>query len=136
IENCKKGTSEFFVDLRSAEVNPNKSISIDIFFSPTESKRYEETISFLVYSNKVNIKLLGIGVPLALEVLSLNDKCLDFGAVRVGKCAQRNVTVINSGEAVLDVFFALFEKLPFHNRSEGKEKNEFLVQNPMKMATP
>lgn len=75
-------------------------------------------------------------MPLALEVLSLSDKFLDFGKVKVGKTVQKTVKILNMGESTVDVFFGFQSNLPFNKRKVEREVLEFCIEEPKKPPTP
>ncbi|XP_044751544.1 hydrocephalus-inducing protein homolog [Coccinella septempunctata] len=134
LEYGKNCIPEFLVDFKSAVVSPEECKRIEIYFSPLKKGVYETALNFFVDSKRVIIRLLGEGVPLALEVLSLTDKFLDFGKVRVGKSVQKSIKVLNSGECTVDVIFALPSKLPHNRKGIETKVGEFCIE-PAKIAS-
>ncbi len=63
----------------------NNVLKIPIVFTPRESKKYEETITFDINGlHKIDVLVQGEGIPLKLELESSQDQNIDFGIARVG----------------------------------------------------
>lgn len=93
IETYFDKTNYLDVKLASGQVllpkepnNPNINVlSIPIIFVPREIKNYEEIISFDINAlHKIDVKIVGEGIPLKLELERAEDNFVDFGTQRVG----------------------------------------------------
>lgn len=67
-------------------------------------------------SVKYVVKIRGEAVNINLQLVNSEDKYVDLGGVMVGTSKRYSVQVINQTPTNVNVFFDLWQKLPFHSR--------------------
>ena len=66
--------------------DPEKSIiHVPIVFTPREIRKIDEIVSFDINQlHKIDVRILGEGIPMRVELKRTEDSFIDFGIVRVG----------------------------------------------------
>ena len=76
-----------------------EKLEVPIIFTPTEIKKYQETITF-DFNNlyKIDVVLTGEGIPMQLELYDPDQAFLDFGIVSVGADVTKSIPLINKSK--------------------------------------
>ena len=77
----------------------NEKLEVPIIFTPTEIKKYSETITF-DFNNlyKIDVVLTGEGIPMQLELHDPDQAFVDFGIVSVGGDVTKSIPLINKSK--------------------------------------
>ncbi|KAI9203105.1 uncharacterized protein BJ171DRAFT_600257 [Polychytrium aggregatum] len=89
-------TGVFDIQQGPRTLAPGESSVIEATFYPKEPKKYSEIVTIDVNNlPTMQLELLGEGTEFKIEVLNLENRALNFGAVRVGHVVTRTVKIIN-----------------------------------------
>eukprot|EP01135_Chromosphaera_perkinsii_P007876 Nk52_evm68s1020 gene=Nk52_evmTU68s1020 len=77
-------------------LEPGQRMEVPVLFYPKACVKYSETISFQINGlSDVDVEVSGEGVELKLELSSPIQKQVNFGALRIGQKASRQLKVTN-----------------------------------------
>jgi hydrocephalus-inducing protein len=94
------------------ETKEKNVLKIPIVFTPRESLKYNETVTFDINGlHKIDVKITGEGIPFKLELEKTEDQNLDFGVVRVGKESQKSVLLQNLSKKPVNLTFDTGDQL-------------------------
>ena len=105
VSNIVSSNEDFTVDTTSFTVRPRHEQVVNVTFAPSQDSDYtaELTISTNDEENSsITVDLSGTGFVYYPDI-DVNPMSLEFGSVTVGETIQQNVTVSNTGDAVLVV---------------------------------
>ncbi|XP_023311652.1 hydrocephalus-inducing protein [Anoplophora glabripennis] len=124
LENFYENNEDLTIDFKSGHVQPSATQYITMYFHPMNVGRYEINIPLKVNSVKYVVKIMGEAVDINLQLVKSSDKYIDLGGVLVGTHQHYVVQVINRTPTHVNVFFDLWQKLPFHTRPREKIYSE------------
>jgi len=79
-------------------------ISIPIIFTPREIKNYEEKVIFDINNlHKIEVKLIGEGIPMKLELERAEDNFVDFGIQRIGSDVTKVISLVNYSKRAITI---------------------------------
>jgi hydrocephalus-inducing protein len=79
---------------------------IPVRFAPRDQKDYAFAVPFQVNGNtRINITVVGSGIPAKLEILAPAQRSVSFGVVNVGQEVTRQVRLINRSRRALPLRF-------------------------------
>ncbi|EGR29178.1 hypothetical protein IMG5_161280 [Ichthyophthirius multifiliis] len=94
------------------QTKENNILKIPIIFTPRESKKYEETLTFNINGlHTIDVRIFGEGVPLKLELENSQDQNIDFGVVRVKDESSKIVKVSNQSRKPITITFDVEDQL-------------------------
>jgi hypothetical protein len=90
------------VECPPSVIPPGGELAIPIRFAPREAKDYSFAVPFMVNgSSRVQVSILGQGIPARLELVNGSQRRTAFGLVNVGTSAQRTVLIVNKSKRAL-----------------------------------
>ncbi|KAJ3142605.1 hypothetical protein HK100_000034 [Physocladia obscura] len=88
--------SVFDVKKGSSTINPGESTDFEITFYPKEAKSYNELVKVEMNGlSTVNFPVSGVGAEFKVEVLQLESKNVNFGALRAGHIVSKSIKLVN-----------------------------------------
>ncbi|XP_078257666.1 hydrocephalus-inducing protein homolog [Rhinoraja longicauda] len=96
------------VNFQPCTLAPKKNVEAVIAFYPREAIKYQEEITFVINGLiNQNVKILGQGTEMKVEVVNPKDKVVYFQALRVGQTARKVVPIINRSLAPVNFILAM-----------------------------
>jgi adenylate kinase family enzyme len=102
------------VEAAATVLKTGKSSLVPIRFRPRELKQYREVVTFEINAlYKINVVITGEGTPSRVELVNMQDKTINFGALRKGESAQRSIALVNKSKIPLQLTFPedMYQKL-------------------------
>jgi hydrocephalus-inducing protein len=79
-------------------------ISIPIIFTPREIKNYEQIVTFDINNlHKIDVKIIGEGIPMKLELERAEDNFVDFGIQRIGADVTKTISLVNYSKRAITI---------------------------------
>jgi len=79
-------------------------ISVPIIFTPREIKNYEEIVQFDINNlHKIDVKIIGEGIPMKLELERAEDNFVDYGIQRIGSDITKTISLVNYSKRAITI---------------------------------
>lgn len=87
-------------------------LKIPITFTPRECIKYDQVVSFDINNlHKIDVRIMGEGIPFKLELDKTEDSNVDFGVVRVNKDSTKMVAIVNYSRKPVNLTFDIGNQL-------------------------
>jgi hydrocephalus-inducing protein len=99
-------------------------LKIPITFTPRECTKYDESVIVDINGlHKIEVKIIGEGIPLKLELDKSEDQNIDFGVFSIGQAGTRSVFLMNQSQKTINISFDIDTQL-----KDIKQKNFIKVR--------
>jgi hydrocephalus-inducing protein len=94
----------FQFDFKQTILKPGKSITGNCTFLPKQAVKYEDKIVFELNGlTRRELKLIGAGVEMRIELVDSKNKKMNMGTLQIDKKSKKNLQLINRSGCTVDV---------------------------------
>ncbi|CAH1188542.1 unnamed protein product [Phyllotreta striolata] len=127
LDNFFEENEHLTVDFTTAIIQPQDTITIQVYFHPRKEGHYDFLIPFSLNCTKRPIKITGCGVAINLQLMNPADKFIDLGEVILGEMRSYSLFVVNRSSTQLDAKLFISDDLTTSKKEYEKLKPEITV---------
>jgi len=86
--------------------NNNNILKVPIVFTPRDIMKYEETIQLDINNlHKMELKVMGEGIPFKIDLDKQEDQVINFGTVKTGQDITKTIYIVNHSKKAINITF-------------------------------